>query len=284
MLYDVAADALDWFDGVEGKEHVQEPGEQWTKDAHAQRGEVVGVWMTSDDSVEEARDERAVRKMVERRGQEFRLFRDEKYYVDDRDQPFEKITDLPDVYTSYRKSVEPLRERPRPILPTPKSLPPFPPLSSRPPQSSPLKVPEPLTLEKLMTAVLAPLEADPGLTLSRPPKWPKTNVSSAHPFTGGESHAKERVWHLLASSAMSNYKDTRNGLLGRDFSTKLSAYLALGCLSARWVHWEMLAFEDGSDDTIMRISLSHWPGVPQHDLDFNPDEALRAPYRSRWKS
>jgi len=83
MLYDVAADALDWFDGVEGKEDVPELGEQWTKDAHAQRGEVVGVWMTSDDSVEESRDERAVKKMVERRGQEFRLFRDEKYYIDE---------------------------------------------------------------------------------------------------------------------------------------------------------------------------------------------------------
>lgn len=46
---------------------------------------------------------------------------------------------------------------------------------------------------------------------------------------------------------MTQYKDTRNGLLGMDFSTKLSAWLALGCITARQVHHELLAFENGSD-------------------------------------
>jgi deoxyribodipyrimidine photo-lyase len=44
---------------------------------------------------------------------------------------------------------------------------------------------------------------------------------------------------------MTKYKDTRNGLLGLDFSTKLSAWLALGCISARQVHWALVDFEDG---------------------------------------
>ena len=44
---------------------------------------------------------------------------------------------------------------------------------------------------------------------------------------------------------MTRYKDTRNGLLGTDFSTKLSPWLALGCVTARWVHWEMYNFEEG---------------------------------------
>jgi deoxyribodipyrimidine photo-lyase len=44
---------------------------------------------------------------------------------------------------------------------------------------------------------------------------------------------------------MSRYKDTRNGMLGADFSTKLSAWLALGCITARQVHKYMLDFEDG---------------------------------------
>jgi deoxyribodipyrimidine photo-lyase len=46
---------------------------------------------------------------------------------------------------------------------------------------------------------------------------------------------------------MTRYKDTRNGLLGEDFSTKLSAWLALGCITARQVHWALVAFEDGTD-------------------------------------
>ena len=52
---------------------------------------------------------------------------------------------------------------------------------------------------------------------------------------------------------MTRYKDSRNGLLGTDFSTKLSAWLALGCITARQVHAELLRFEDGRND--------EWKGV-----------------------
>ena len=52
---------------------------------------------------------------------------------------------------------------------------------------------------------------------------------------------------------MTAYKDTRNGLLGTDFSTKLSAWLALGCITARQIHVELLSFEDGTHDS--------WKGV-----------------------
>ena len=44
---------------------------------------------------------------------------------------------------------------------------------------------------------------------------------------------------------MTTYKNTRNGTLGLDFSTKLSAWLALGCISARRIHEYLLDFEDG---------------------------------------
>jgi deoxyribodipyrimidine photo-lyase len=44
---------------------------------------------------------------------------------------------------------------------------------------------------------------------------------------------------------MSTYKATRNGMLGLDFSTKLSAFLAQGHITARQVHWAMVDFEEG---------------------------------------
>lgn len=47
---------------------------------------------------------------------------------------------------------------------------------------------------------------------------------------------------------MTSYKDTRNGLVGADYSTKLSGHLALGCLTARQIHEELLKFEDGTDE------------------------------------
>lgn len=52
---------------------------------------------------------------------------------------------------------------------------------------------------------------------------------------------------------MTRYKDSRNGLLGVDFSTKLSAWLALGCMTARQIHAELLRFEEGRND--------EWTGV-----------------------
>jgi deoxyribodipyrimidine photo-lyase len=42
---------------------------------------------------------------------------------------------------------------------------------------------------------------------------------------------------------VASYFDTRNGLLGADFSTKLSAWLAHGCISPRRVHSEVLRYE-----------------------------------------
>ena len=45
--------------------------------------EVAGVWMTEEEGVEEKRDERDVRKVVEDGKIDFKLWVDEKYYVDE---------------------------------------------------------------------------------------------------------------------------------------------------------------------------------------------------------
>lgn len=46
-------------------------------------GEAIGVWMTSEEGVEEKREERDVRNILEAEGKEFRLWKDEKYFVDE---------------------------------------------------------------------------------------------------------------------------------------------------------------------------------------------------------
>ncbi|KAF8540078.1 DNA photolyase, FAD-binding/Cryptochrome [Trichophaea hybrida] len=101
----------------------------------------------------------------------------------------------------------------------------------------------PTTLEGLIKALKSPL-SDLGLPGGAPLTLPPI-AKSAHPFTGGETSAKTRVHHLLSTGAISTYKDTRNGLLGEDFSCKFAAYFAQGCLSARSVHKVMCAFEEG---------------------------------------
>lgn len=69
-------------------------------------------------------------------------------------------------------------------------------------------------------------------------------AKNAHPFRGGSKTGLQRIRHLIESGAMTSYKDTRNGLVGQDFSTKLSAWLALGSVTARQVHWRMIDFEE----------------------------------------
>lgn len=45
--------------------------------------EVTGLWMTEEEGVEEKREERAVRRELEKEGKEFKLWTDEKYFVDE---------------------------------------------------------------------------------------------------------------------------------------------------------------------------------------------------------
>lgn len=45
--------------------------------------DVAGVWMTSEEGVEEKREEREVRRLLEADGKELRLWHDEKYLVDE---------------------------------------------------------------------------------------------------------------------------------------------------------------------------------------------------------
>ncbi|KAL9613539.1 MAG: hypothetical protein Q9167_001924 [Letrouitia subvulpina] len=203
--------------------------------------EVVGVWMTNEEGVEEKREERDVRRAAETAQAEFKLWTDEKYYVDDRDVPFRKPQELPDIFTTYRKQVEPLREAPRRSLQAPAKLPPLP--ESIPPQPAPFAIPN--TLEGIICSLNKPLKKTPDLSQSL--QWPK-NAQSAHPFHGGESQGHDRIRHLIKSGSMTTYKDTRNGMLGLDFSTKLSAWLALGCITARQIHEYLLQFEDGTTE------------------------------------
>lgn len=113
--------------------------------------------------------------------------------------------------------------------------------SSRiPAQHAPFTIPT--TYEGLEDALLSPVkEFLPGM-----PLYPD-GAESAHPFTGGETAAYERLRHLIKEGFMHSYKETRNGLVGSAYSTKLSGFLAQGCITARQVHHELLKYEDGTD-------------------------------------
>tara|TARA_B110000046_G_scaffold88791_1_gene96927 strand:- start:1716 stop:3026 length:1311 start_codon:yes stop_codon:yes gene_type:complete len=68
--------------------------------------------------------------------------------------------------------------------------------------------------------------------------------NTAFPFLGGENEALKRLnYYLFESKKIGFYKKTRNGLVGIDYSTKFSPWLANGSLSAKSIYWEIKRYE-----------------------------------------
>lgn len=81
-----------------------------------------------------------------------------------------------------------------------------------------------------------------------------------HP--GGESAGKERVKeYIWKKDKLREYKETRNGLLGKDYSSKFSAWLAHGCISPRYIYEEVQDYEEervSNDSTYWLIFELMW--------------------------
>ena len=72
----------------------------------------------------------------------------------------------------------------------------------------------------------------------------ETHPHSAFPFQGGETAALERLQdYFFKTKKLGYYKKTRNGLIGTDYSSKFSPWLANGSLSPRTIYWEVMRFE-----------------------------------------
>jgi len=94
------------------------------------------------------------------------------------------------------------------------------------------------------------VEAPVKLTANR--NTPPLNINSHHTFTthpsllfnGGEEAAQKRIkYYFEDSKAILTYKETRNGMISPDDSSRLSPWLSLGMLSARWIIHRLYEFE-----------------------------------------
>ncbi|PRQ28086.1 putative deoxyribodipyrimidine photo-lyase [Rosa chinensis] len=133
------------------------------------------------------------------------------YHIED--LPFD-ISCLPDVYTQFRKSVE-AKCTVRGCIKMPASLGPAP---------------------SIEDWGCVPSLDQFGLQ--------HQNVSLGMKFVGGESAALGRInEYFWKKDLLSIYKKTRNGMLGPDYSTKFSPWLASGSLSPRLVHEEVKRYE-----------------------------------------
>ncbi|KAL7196197.1 hypothetical protein ACSBR1_036247 [Camellia fascicularis] len=133
------------------------------------------------------------------------------YHVDD--LPFDSSC-LPEVYTQFRKSVE-SKSKIRGCIKLPSSL-----------------GPPPNIGDWGCVPSLSKLGLQEG------------KVNNGMRFVGGESAALSRVnEYFWKKDLLRMYKETRNGMLGPDYSTKFSPWLASGSLSPRFIYEEVKRYE-----------------------------------------
>ncbi|GAA6002635.1 hypothetical protein JCM10207_007604 [Rhodosporidiobolus poonsookiae] len=194
--------------------------------------EIKEVFMQKEFYSEELAVERHTRRVLSKFGVELRTF-DQIPLIHPDELPFESMDKLPDVFTPFRKRVEALPRLGRPPLPVPDQFKPFPhpPASPWPGYGAEFEG-EGFGINQVLPHLLKPLEDTFQLHAL------DTN-KTAFPYTGGESVALQRVqWYFCGEEdapPVQRYKETRNGLLGHAYSTKLSPFLCLGMLSPRAV-------------------------------------------------
>lgn len=129
------------------------------------------------------------------------------------DLPF-ALKDIPDVFTNFRKRIE-KESQIRDVF------------------SAPDRIKSPIINELLLPRIEQ-------LGLEAVTK----DCRAAIDFKGGETEGYQRLnTYFFETQAISNYKETRNQMIGENYSTKFSAWLAIGCLSAREIYHEIKTYE-----------------------------------------
>ncbi|MEM6877454.1 MAG: DASH family cryptochrome [Bacteroidota bacterium] len=186
---------------------------------------------------ERTEEELAVQDAVEQElwtiGREIRYSRGKMLYYTS-DLPF-PVTQTPDTFTQFRKEVERM-------------------VSVREPFPTPTRI-QTMQLDGFDLGEI-PALSDFGL------EEPEYDDRAVTQFKGGETAALERLEHYLwDTEAIATYKETRNGLIGSDYSSKFSPWLAQGCLSPKRIYQEIKAFEEekvANDSTYWLIFELLW--------------------------
>lgn len=131
------------------------------------------------------------------------------------DLPF-TIKRLPELFTDFRKQVERESEV-RDCFKTPQKINPITPIPNT-------------QLPTLQALGLVDIEVDSRSVLQ---------------FKGGEDAALARLdEYVWQNNDLKNYKETRNEMLGANYSSKFSSWLALGCISPRKIYDEIKRYEN----------------------------------------
>ena len=111
-----------------------------------------------------------------------------------------------------------------------------------------LPIPNPLNNDnKIAIDYSVPSLSDLGFDLF------EVHRNSVFKFNGGEINGKKRIDdYFFNTKNVSNYKSTRNGLIGENYSSKFSPWLANGSVSAKYIYNQLKKYElevDKNDST-----------------------------------
>lgn len=110
-------------------------------------------------------------------------------------------------------------------------------------------------------------------------------------YQGGERKANIRLnEYIWSSDSLKSYKETRNGLLGPNYSSKFSPALAVGALSAKTIYWEVKRYEQerlANESTYWLVFELLWRDYFQFVMKKYGREVFRScglrPQSKRWK-
>ena len=181
--------------------------------AIAEQLKVDSVSYSKEVTSEEKRVEKKLRKALSAKNIKVATYWEATLYLPE-DLPF-GIKETPELYTNFRKQVEKKSEI-NEAIPAPKELAPLPEIEVG-------KIPA------IAELGLEAAEIDDRAVLQ---------------FKGGESEAIKRLEeYFWQDDCLRNYKETRNGMLGANYSSKFSPWLALGCISPRYINDRVLEYE-----------------------------------------
>ncbi len=175
---------------------------------------ISAVYYSAEVTSEELAVEKALARALDPLGVRLQSFWGATLHHPD-DLPF-AVANIPELFTDFRKRVE-SASTVNPAFAEPEHLP---------------ALPAELDAGELPT--LADFELEP----------PVQDARSVLAFKGGEKVGQARLdYYFWQQSHLKSYKETRNGMLGADYSSKFSAWLAHGCLSPRYIYEQVKAYE-----------------------------------------
>lgn len=187
-----------------------------------QEQSIDAIYTFKDIHQEEVESQNAVEKVFQ--GTLNYSFSSTLFHINDLPHSYQ---DTPNIFTEFRKGLE-KKSRVRQAFPAPTKMPP---LASK------------LDVGKIPGLAALGLKENP------------IDDRAAIRAKGGEDQALNRLQHYFyETEQLSLYKQKRNGMIGPDYSSKLSLWLWNGCISPRQIYWEVKNYEA----TIKKNQSTYW--------------------------